>query len=112
MKVRTFNFLICGLLVAGMIIAADLPSVPEQFTGRIVDVGQAVRGAGSTYFTVHIDSYTTDEKVQELATLLACWALVAASAASTPTAANSAASRDIRPKNVSRSSLSSTLPRV
>ena len=71
---------VCAVLA--MAITGALPStsqaesepaetgLPETFTGRLADTGGALPRAGTTFFTLHIDRYSTEEEMLELLALL------------------------------------------
>jgi hypothetical protein len=62
-----------GLLAVSAVFAAagdQASTSPERFTGRLIDTGGTAPGRSSTYFTLHIDGYTTDQEAQSLAQLL------------------------------------------
>jgi len=71
MKKRLFPWAL-ALLCIGFVGTTDLAaeSVPEQFTGRIVDVGGAIPGATSTFVTIRINEFTSDEQVAGFVKLL------------------------------------------
>ena len=62
-----------GLLLIGLASAAGVTagSMPEQFTGRIIDAGGAIPGATSAFVTIRIDEYTSDDDVADYVKLLA-----------------------------------------
>ena len=62
-----------GLLLIGLASAAGVTaeSMPEQFTGRIIDAGGAIPGATAAFVTIRIDEYTSDDDVADYVKLLA-----------------------------------------
>jgi hypothetical protein len=66
--VRALSLLLIGLSSAAGVTAE---SIPEQFTGRIVDAGGAIPGATSAFVTIRINEFTTDEEVAGFVKLLA-----------------------------------------
>lgn len=62
--------LLCGVLFL-LVTPLAAQSVPEQFTGRIVDAGGAVPGRSATFVTIRINEYTSDEDLAGYVDLLA-----------------------------------------
>lgn len=59
-------------LFASAVAAQDTErTLPEVFTGVVVDAGGSIPGASSARFTLHIDEYTTDAEARELLRTLA-----------------------------------------
>lgn len=73
MKNSLSRFAMVFTLFLALPLLAQEPgrSMPEVFTGSVVDAGGAIPRATSARFTLHIDEYSTDEEARELLRVLA-----------------------------------------